>query len=87
MWKFFIGKPCEKPHPGSKNRVKLPKNICFILFSTIYLAWPGMGHVTYIILFGLYMEYLEPSMTSSASHVIPKIEIFDLKNLLYSKYA
>ena len=46
-----------------------------------------MGHVTHIILFGLYMEYLGPSMTCPASHVIPKIEIFDLKNLVYSKYA
>ena len=46
-----------------------------------------MGHVTYIILFGLYMEYLGPSMTSPASHVIPKIEIFGLKNGVDSKYA
>ena len=46
-----------------------------------------MGHVTYIILFGLYMEYLGPSMTPPASHVISKIEIFGLKNGVDSKKA
>ena len=39
-----------------------------------------MGHVTYIIWFGLRLEYLGPSMTSPASHVIPKNEIFGPKN-------
>jgi len=33
-----------------------------------------MGHVTYIILFGLAMEYLEQSMTPPASHVTQKNE-------------
>ena len=44
-----------------------------------------MCHVTYIILFGLDIEYLGPSMTPPASHVIPKIEIFGLKNGVDSK--
>ena len=46
-----------------------------------------MGHVTYIVLFGLYIEYLGPSMTRPASHVNPKIEIFGLQNGVNSKYA
>ena len=46
-----------------------------------------MGHVAYIILFGLRLEYLGPSMAPPASHVIPKIEIFGLKNGVDSKYA
>ena len=46
-----------------------------------------MGHVAYIILFGLYMEYLGPSMTPPASHVIPKNEIFGPKNGVDSKYG
>ena len=43
--------------------------------------------IGYTILFGLYMEYLGPSMTPPASHVIPKIEIFSLRNGVDSKYA
>ena len=35
--------------------------------------------IEYIILFGLYMEYLGPSMTPPASHVISKNEIFGQK--------
>ena len=46
-----------------------------------------MGHVTYIIWFGLRLEYLGPSMTPPASHVIPKNEIFGPKNGVDSKYA
>ena len=46
-----------------------------------------MGHVAYIILFGLRLEYLGPSMTPRASHVIPKNEIFGPKNGVDSKYA
>ena len=45
-----------------------------------------MGHMTYIIWFGLRLEYLGPSMTPPASHVIPKNEIFSLKNGVDSKY-
>ena len=37
--------------------------------------------------FGLYMEYLGPSMTPPASHVILKNEIFGPKNGVDSKYG
>ena len=43
------------------------------------LAGDGSRDLLYIILFGLRLEYLEPSMTPPASHVIPKNEIFGLK--------
>ena len=39
-------------------------------------AGSAMGHVTYIIMSGIAMEYLGPNMTPTRHHVTQKNEIF-----------
>ena len=46
-----------------------------------------MGHVTYIILLGLPMEYLGPSMTAPPSHVTWKNWDFRSKNAKKSRFS
>ena len=46
------------------------------------VAWnrgSARGHVAYVILLGLLMEYLGPSMTAPPSHVTEKNSIFGQK--------
>ena len=46
-----------------------------------------MSHVTYMILLGLPMEYLGPSMTAPPSHVTKKNSIFGPKIAKKSRFS
>ena len=59
----------------------------FVYVKTSVTAGLEMGHVTYMILLGLPIESLGPSMTAPPSHVFEKFGIFAQKRCKLLKLA
>ena len=63
------------------------KNTKISISTTAPNRFPKFYWHNLCLAFGLRMEYLEPTMTPPASHVIPKNAIFGPKNEVDWKYA